>query len=285
MSYSESWWTAITFIGLAIGCLLMNSTQQHRNLVETATYSGALAIALLITGVVDSFTYNPHYENAGILLLEYLTWIVISGSILGMSIWREFGQKEIKAKIRLYIAYGLFTLASLIRAISCNDESNRILFAVILMITQSIILILGTMKHKLWAVISSISTLVLALMIVAGDAPYLWIGLIGISLIAFVIWQIRRSARKITTTTDNNAPKVADSVSTPSVVETPKTKTPVVVEVVEEKPVAQTKSITRANRTAPLNATAIHSNNHKPVEFKPTKLNNERFLCINVLNI
>ena len=223
----QAWATAIPFFGFGIASAALGSLAKNKTLVELSAYSGAIALCSVLDGVQDatiiktkpnysSYRYSYDYTY-GYYLIDFLKTVIVSGSILAVSLWREvFSTPATKLRVRLAFAVYIFALFGFGTAMNGRDN-DYLSLVIVYMLVQAVTLAISVAKHKVWLVVTSIIALICALLSVVGDAPYLWIGFIGLGLIGFVAFEMSRITKK-------NAVEEAKKNNMPTPAEDPKKK-------------------------------------------------------------
>ncbi len=218
----QAWATAVPFFGFGIASAILGSLAKNKTLVELSAYSGAIALCSVLDGIQEAtiIKTKPSYKSYGYsydytygyYLIDFLKTVIVSGSILAVSLWREvFRTPATKLRVRLAFAVYIFALFGFGTAMNGRDN-DYLSLVIAYMLVQAVTLAISVAKHKVWLVVTSIIALICALLSVVGDAPYLWIGFIGLGLIGFVAFEMSRITKKnaVEEAKKNNIPTPAE---------------------------------------------------------------------------
>ncbi len=167
---------------------------------------------LAVKGMPKDFRYGYPGGSKG---LEYsIALSVVRAHIIaiafGLTTW--IYERAKSSQPRLVIGYTLFTL---IMSVTCTIN-NSLGWGILLLVEQVIALVFSVMTHRTWMTwISSIAIFLIALRL-TGGFNFIWLGIVGIALIAFVIWQLSKQNKKLMASNNNpDSPNKPESQRTP----------------------------------------------------------------------
>ena len=161
---------------------------------EAAVYTFAISLFLITDMVIDNGTLSNSGSNYALVntLKGVIDAHILGAAMVGAHVLTNYIYKA-KNKVRLIVGYVAF---SLIMTSICLDgfiSDTGILWPLIFLIEQVGALLYSVFKKTNWMIwFSSIEILLVAFEL-TGGMSYLWLGIIGIALIAIVIWQLKKA--------------------------------------------------------------------------------------------
>ena len=206
----------------------LTSLSKQKWLYELSIYATAMSLFSFAGNVYDlavkglpndhiySYSGSSKSLEYGIALSVARAHIIMIA--FGLTSWLYERKKGPSAQARLIIGYSLFTL---IMSVTCTIN-NSLGWGILLLIEQVVALIFAVMTHRVWMTwVSSIAIFLIALRL-TGGFNFIWLGIIGIALIAFVIWQLSRQNKKLTANNDPNTPALPEAQGAPTAEPAPK---------------------------------------------------------------
>ena len=204
------------------------SLSKQKWLYELSIYATAMSLFSFAGNVYDLAVKglpNDHrYSYSGSTKsLEYGVALTVARAHIimiafGLTSWLYEREKGPSAQARLIIGYSLFTL---VMSVTCTIN-NSLGWGILLLIEQVVALMFAVMTHRTWMTwVSSIAIFLIALRL-TGGFNFIWLGIIGIALIAFVIWQLSKQNKKLTANNDPNTPALPEAQGTPTAEPAPK---------------------------------------------------------------
>ena len=177
-------------------------------LYEVVIYSGALCLFDLSGKVYDAmaskiepedvtnFGYRYYYYSPEAELLR-VSLAAVRAHIISASIfltnWVYERNKQPNKQVRFIFAYILFSLTM---TFSCLSQ-DAIGWSIFFLIEQVAFLLVAIVSKRTWLVwFSSIEIFITALSL-TGGFNYIWLGIIGVGLIAIVVWQLKKNNDKL----------------------------------------------------------------------------------------
>ena len=164
---------------------------------EVAIYTGAVGLMSLSNDLIapdrrgGSMYVTNEYINYT-ALRSIVNAHIIGLAFLGTSWLSKYAYKKID-KVRFIIGYSFFSVMMTSACSSLYSSSSSVGFALLFLVEQVAALLYAVFKKINWLIwFSSIEILIVAFMLTSGYS-FLWLGLIGISLIAIVIWQLNKA--------------------------------------------------------------------------------------------
>lgn len=142
------------------------------NLVEMAVYVGVFGLQRIVSIIVP-----------GIDTVWYAHWWAVT--IAAMALWRPSNKT-----IRFGIAMGLITTTVGLLALAEGG-----IYQLLFLVEHILLLVAGALLRKQWAVWWGIGASVIAILYFIKDYTYLWLGLMGLALIALVVWRLNKLSK------------------------------------------------------------------------------------------
>lgn len=178
--------TAVDSAQVIAGCLLLLAgavtmgvyayCKKDRLLAEIAVYGASVAVQKMVHVLVPeaNYVFYAHWWAATILLVAW---------------WRKrTGQST---EYRPMLAVGIVSASVGIAALSEGG-----MYQLLFLVEHVGLLVIGVLLHRQWAVWWGVIGAVAAVLYFIKDFVYLWLALLGIGLIALVIWQLVRMSKK-----------------------------------------------------------------------------------------
>ncbi len=204
LSISGVGFLIVTIYALAFGFLAkMNA------FYEVAIYLFTLSLFSFSGNIFDAIvgknTRGLDYYNANYQELT-ITLTVIRAHIIGLAFlvtsWLYERTKAPSQQVRQIIGFSLF---SLIMSFACLGSSSLV-WGIVFLIEQVAALLYSVTTHRTWMTwFSSIEVFIITLRLTGGPS-YIWLGIIGIGLIAFVTYQLRNARNKMLRDANTNNP-------------------------------------------------------------------------------
>ena len=164
---------------------------------ETAVYTFAISLFLITDTVVDNATFSgagSRYALAN-TLKGAIDAHILGGAMVGAHILSKYLYKT-KSPARYIVGYIAFSLIMTIVCLEDYSANSGILWPLLFLIEQVGALLYSVFRKINWMIwFSSIEILLIAFEL-TGGMSYLWLGIIGIGLIAVVIWQLKKANDK-----------------------------------------------------------------------------------------
>ena len=160
---------------------------------EVAVYTCAVGLISLTSEVMlGSSTYNSYSRGNTVAVIKQIIDAHIIGiALFGTQLLSKYLYKK-GNKIRFIIGYSIFSVSMTAACISFTNTSD-IGWALLFLIEQVVALLYSVAKRENWLIwFSSIEIFLIAFRLTSG-LYFLWLGIIGIGLIAFVIWQLSKA--------------------------------------------------------------------------------------------
>jgi hypothetical protein len=159
--------SALTVVGLALSIALHGYVVKQKNMIEAAVYIATL-------GLQRSVGIN--FQDIPIIYYAYW-W---SAVIAVVALWRKESIAE-----RMIVAASIITLVSAYEALT-KGGGYQLLF----LIEHVVLLAAGVIFRAQWAVWWGVAASVAAVMYFIKDYVYLWLALLGLSLIGLAVWRL-----------------------------------------------------------------------------------------------
>ena len=160
---------------------------------EVAVYTCAVGLVSLTSEVMlGPSTYNSYSRsNTAAVIKQIIDAHIIGIALFGTQLLSKYLYKK-GDKIRFIIGYSIFSVSMTVACISFTNTSD-IGWALLFLIEQVVALLYSVAKRENWLIwFSSIEIFLIAFRLTSG-LYFLWLGIIGIGLIAFVIWQLSKA--------------------------------------------------------------------------------------------
>jgi Periplasmic protein TonB, links inner and outer membranes len=208
---------------------------------EAAIYLGAMSLFSFSGNIMDLVAGKPstsryagasYYDTYSSELSTILA--VIRAHIIlvafFVSSWLYEREKAPNQQARQIIGFSFF---SLYMSFACL-ASSELAWGIIFLIEQVAALLYSVTTHRNWMTwFSSIEVFIITLRLTGGPS-YIWLGIIGIGLIAFVMYQLRKTRNKMLR--EKNLDPVAPAQAEVLPAETPVEKEPELAEEPKEEP-------------------------------------------------
>lgn len=159
--------SALTVVVLALSVALHGFVVKQKNMIEAAVYLATL-------GLQRSVGIN--FQDLSIIYYAYW-W---SATIAAVALWRKESVAE-----RMIFAVGIITFVSAYEALT-KGGGYQLLF----LIEHVILLAAGVVFRAQWALWWGVAASVAAVMYFIKDYVYLWLALLGLSLIGLAVWRL-----------------------------------------------------------------------------------------------
>lgn len=165
---------------------------------EAALYSfGLCAIAFFDTLLFKNINYASYGDYSYLSNLRNIIDAHIIGITLLAAQFISSYSYHSKNKIRFIVGFSLFSIIMTSSTISGYIGGEYLWWALLFLVEQVAALIYAVIRKENWLIwFSSIEILLIAFDL-TSDMAYLWLAIIGISLIAIVIWQLRKANAKM----------------------------------------------------------------------------------------
>lgn len=196
--------SGVGFLIVAIYFAAFAVISKVKEMYEIAIYAGALSIYSFCGNVFDGMigkdrnTLYYDYERSSSTELLYISLTAVRAHILGAALlltnWLYEREKQPNQQVRFIFGYAIF---SLIMTFGCLSQ-EAIGWSIFFLIEQAACLLFAITNHRTWLVwFSSIEIFITALTL-TGGFNYIWLGIIGVALIAVVVWQLKKNNDKLT---------------------------------------------------------------------------------------
>ncbi len=164
---------------------------------EVAIYLLSIGLIYLVKVLLpDPSSHSYYYDNPNRLPRLIIDTHIIGIALIGAHLLAKYLYKKTN-KVRLIVGYSLFSAIMTTTLTSYAVKSSDIGWALLFLVEQVVALLYSVAKKEKWLIwFSSIEIFIIALRLTDG-LYFLWIGLIGVGLIAFVIWQLSKADKKL----------------------------------------------------------------------------------------
>lgn len=197
--------SGVGFLIAAIYALAFDFLSQMKGFYEAAIYLVALSLFSFAGNIMDAiaeksdspayYTGGSHYDSYAATLSTALS--VIRAHIIAIAFfvasWLYERSKANNQQYRLAIGFSLF---SIIMTFTCLG-TTELAWGIIFLIEEAAALLYSVATHRPWMTWFSSIEIFLITLRLTGGASYIWLGIIGIGMIAFVIYQLRRARNKM----------------------------------------------------------------------------------------
>ena len=195
---SEVGYTSIGWVCSALTMAVTGLLSGETSLYEVAIWESSFCL-FSVVGEIYSTALNPRARTYGFYSgLEDPTGLVVARThALALApiitcIWRERTQKTFR--VRLLIAYAILTLGMYSVAVWAHfGMTDATIFTIIFLFEQLSFLVLGSLIHTKWLLIAGAAGVVIGAFHITSGLSYLWLGIAGVALITFVIWQFTKN--------------------------------------------------------------------------------------------
>jgi len=181
----------MSFVGFFVSALFWTAfalMSYIKPFYEVAIYSTAIALILLVDSLIDA-----EHNSAGILI-DVLCAHIAGGAFIGAQLLSTYVYKK-AGKARFVIGYVAFSLIMTFSCLSSHSNVDALAWTILFLVEQVGALLYAVFKRTRWLIwFSSIEIVLIALELTSGMS-YLWLGIIGIGLITFVIWQLSKASQ------------------------------------------------------------------------------------------
>ena len=196
-----------------ISCILVayGAISKMNFFYETAVYTLGLSLVSVVNSTISTsgvgYGTSTYYHNQA--LRTVLHAHIIGGTIIGAHCLSRYLYPT-KNEIRLVIGYTLFTLIMSMELLFESLGNDTLMWALIFLIEQVGALLYSVFKKMNWLIwFSSIEIFLIAFKL-TGGMSYLWLGVIGVGLIAIVIWQLKKANDKAQLQSQGSSNKKTD---------------------------------------------------------------------------
>ena len=196
--------SGVGYLIIALYFAVIAVVSKIKILYEIAIYAGALSLYSFAGNVYDmiakdskpsNYYYYSSYSPEEVLLRTSLT--AVRAHIIGLALvltnWMFERKKEGNKQVRIIIGYALF---SLVMTFSCLN-SDAIGWSIFFLIEQVACLLFAIVDKRTWLIWASSIEIFITALTLTGGFNYLWLGIIGIGLIAIVVWQLKKNNDKL----------------------------------------------------------------------------------------
>ncbi|MBO4854942.1 hypothetical protein J5500_00870 [Candidatus Saccharibacteria bacterium] len=161
---------------LAFGLLSFTNTQLEKTIRDDGYYGYSL--------------YDQYSTLRNVIHAHIFGAALVGGHAIANAFYAN------KTRFRLVLGYTFFSIIMTGACLNHSFYSNDIMWSVIFLVEQVGALIYSVTKRVKWMIwFSSIEILIIAFKL-TGGMSYLWLGIIGVGLIVFVIWQLKKANDK-----------------------------------------------------------------------------------------
>ena len=162
--------TGATIVALAVTLGIEGWRTQRRGLVESSVYVATFGLQRIVELVVPEINF-----------VAYAHWWALTVAIIGL-------MSSTYRRTRFVIAMSFITLSSGIFALS-EGGYYQLLF----LVEHLALLVAGALRSKSWAIWWGISASTVAILYFLREYTFLWLGFLGLLMIAIVVWRLLRS--------------------------------------------------------------------------------------------
>ena len=207
-------WSSAGYFFTAVGFAAISLISKRRVLLEVSCYIGVLALAYLfeslyylsaygtpnpysllnvITNESSSSLFNTRFDY--IAVMRSINALTLGATMAGFSLARE---RNAKSTPRLIIAYILVTVSYPGTLLGTESTAHMVL-SIIFVIVEIGFLIIGALTKRKWLVIASaIAATLMSLRLTSSLGNAVSLLIIGVVIIAIVIWQMVSNNKKPT---------------------------------------------------------------------------------------
>ena len=185
-------WPCVPFAVAAAELAILGVISQKKDCYELSAYSTATAVYFFVGSLAQvspeasAIVNHPHY------LKDSIFGLALGGSIMGVGLFREFGNKNSARQIAGYIIMTVIMLD----AAASGHTVNSLVAPLILLFAQLISMILGFATDRKWLTIASACVAAFDVVFLMGSSNWLTFGIVGIVMIGIVIGILIRANNK-----------------------------------------------------------------------------------------
>lgn len=198
--------SGVGFLIATIYALAFGFLSKMNGFYEAAIYLCALSLFSFAGNIMDAIAGKPsgpayytgrssYYDSYAATLSTTLS--VIRAHIIAIAFlvtsWLYERNVAKNQQFRLTIGFSLF---SIIMTFTCLG-TTELAWGIIFLIEEAAALLYSVATHRPWMTWFSSIEIFLITLRLTGGASYIWLGIIGIGMIAFVMYQLRRTRNKM----------------------------------------------------------------------------------------
>jgi hypothetical protein len=162
--------TGATIVALAVTLGVEGWRTQRRGLVESSVYVATFGLQRIVELVVPEINF-----------VAFAHWWALTIAVIGL-------MSSTYRRTRFVVAMSFITLSSGIFALSEGSY-----YQPLFLVEHLALLVTGALRSKSWAIWWGISASTVAILYFLREYTFLWLGFLGLLMIAIVVWRLLRS--------------------------------------------------------------------------------------------